>query len=238
MSTTPCSNGEWIVHGSTPGTGLCAVMTNCPLGEVPVLALEGGMKCSCPDGTHKRGDRCHHLFTQANCNEGELLLPENIRMGQQECSNKFSCMTSDQCYNYQLTKTELADRNTQEYNNQREYLRDLVCHKESHSICCPEDLEGSLMTTDILLASLIPSRAVCSPNPCPSDKWPFKDSEGKVMCFKKQAGVDQCIGGDLELEDETIICNILETRSLIFKRIRCGRRRAWRLGKCRRIFSN
>merc|ERR1711915_791589 len=42
-----CPKGEWVVHGPTPGTAVCGPLIDCPPGEVPTLAPEGGERCSC-----------------------------------------------------------------------------------------------------------------------------------------------------------------------------------------------
>jgi len=234
-----CPKGEWVVHGPTPGTAVCGPLIDCPPGEVPTLAPEGGERCSCPHGTYRRGTSCHHLFTQADCRNGELLLPENLKINDKICPHKFSCKQDHECKSYQKTKTEIAVRGTVDWTKQVSYLKEMVCQKDIKSICCPEDSESSMISPEVLLASLIYPSAVCGRNPCPQDHWPFLEESWNVRCLKKSEGLEQC-QGTLTKKNGQVVCDTLDDAirgiAPTAKDNECGRRRVWKYEKCVRIF--
>ena len=233
LTSSICPETEGLVHDSTPGVGICAPRTSCPIGEVPVLDLEGGVRCSCPYGTHRMEGSCHHVFTRAGCRKGTLLLPENFKFGHKVCSHKFSCTASHKCKSYQVTKREIEGKMTEV---ESKYLKELVCQKKSKSICCPDSNSESLLSVEVILSSLLPPTASCRRNPCPQGQWPWQIENGPAKCLKKGEGVENCRGSLVE-ESGWILCSIFDAINVLEdSKKNCGRRRRWKYGRCVRVF--
>ena len=186
LSSYPCPDGDWVVHGSTSGPGVCSLQIKCSLGEVPVLAIDGEVQCSCPHGTFWRKGSCYSLGTQADCKRGKVLLPRNLQIGKRLCSANFSCVRIEKCPSYRLAKIEMVKRQINKQADQFQYLKEMICDKEGRFICCPRNSRESLLHPEILLASLLPPRAVCRMNPCSANQKLLLDETGIVTCIKDE----------------------------------------------------
>ena len=227
LSDVHCPEGEWVVHGSILGTGVCAPKTECPPGEIPVLALEGGIGCSCPHGKQRREGFCSPLFIKADCSNEEILLPTNLGIGKKICPANFSCKRIEECLSYQLARTEIAKRRTKQRKSQIRYLQELVCQKERRSICCPEKNTRSLLSDEVILASQLPQTAECKKNPCHVGYQP-QQNEGKYV---------RCIKTGEKRRDVVVVKSKWSFLPLLrVVKANCGRSRTWQYGRCVRIF--
>ena len=230
LSSNPCPDGEWVVHGLTSGTGVCASQIECSPGKTPVLTMEGGVQCSCPHGTYWRNGYCHSLGTQADCQRGKVLIPENIQVGKRLCSANFSCIKIEKCPSYRIAKIEMAKRRLSKKADHLKYIKEMICDKEGKYICCPKTSKESLFHPEILLASLLPQKAICRRSPCSAAEKLWLNEREIVKCIKdakehERAIVDKNVYG--KLDRYARILEITET---------CGRRRTWKFGRCVRIF--
>ena len=229
LARGPCAGGEVVVLGREPGVGECQEEVVCGDGEAPVLSLQGGVVCVCSRA------HCNTLYTRGQCGQGQVLLPSNYQLHRQECPQSFSCKRSRSCRGFKMTRAELAPRETEERQEQIDYLETMVCHKKSRSVCCPDYDKESLLSQATLLASMISPGPRCTDNPCPGDTWPWRGEDGVAVCLPHE-GAGEC-HGELVERDGRLVCPIFTVKSVapVFRR-NCGRRRRWLRGRCVRIF--
>ena len=234
----PCMAGEWLVLASASGTstGVCSQKFVCETGERPFLYPAGGAVCGCMDGKEKFVGSCETLYSQSVCRKGQVLLLDKFVIGHHICPGQFSCKTTNDCRAFQAMKPELAPTGTKRRKEQQNFLQDLICDKNTRSVCCPDYDRESLFTPSNLIQSMLPQEHVCAVNPCPAGKWPWVGTDGICKCLYRDDTIDNCQDVIVE-ENGRLECQIFATRSVvpIFKR-NCGRRRRKIHGRCVRLF--
>ena len=232
----PCPVGQWLVLNSVSGTGECISQFKCESGKLPVLDRDGGAVCGCPYGKEIFLGSCETLYTPSICGEGWVLLPESFYVGHKICPSLFSCRSSGFCPAFQQTKQEVSPRGTNGRRKEVEYVKDLVCNKKSRAICCPDFNKESLFTSDNLIQTMVPPKAVCRRNPCRKGSWPWVGEDGFAKCLSRDVTVEKC-KGKLTEDQGRLLCHRISVRSTVrnFKR-NCERRRRWINGRCARIF--
>ena len=215
----PCPVGQWLVLNSVFGTGVCISQFECESGKLPVLDRNRGAVCGCPDGKEIFLGSCEALYTQSMCGEGWVLLEESFYVGHKICPSLFSCRRIDFCSAFQQTKQEVSPKETNRRTEEVVYLKDLVCNKKSKAICCPDFNKESLFTSNNLIQTMVPPKAVCRRNPCPTGSWPWVGEDGFAKCLFKDVTVEKCKEKLIE-EQGRLVCPPISVRSTvrIFKR--------------------
>jgi hypothetical protein len=218
------------------GTGVCRPKIVCRTGQIPVIGQAGGVVCGCPDGMEDVGGSCEKVFTQSVCKEGEVLLPDNFLIGSKICSDGFSCKKGSECSAFQAAKAQLGKKGSRRRKEQYYFLREMVCEKNSRSVCCPDNEEHSLFTAHNLMQSMLPPKAKCVLNPCGQGFWPWVGKDDFSQCLKRDQNAGSC-PNDLVEEDGDLVCRLAYVKTIapIWGQS-CGRRRRWSYGRCVRIF--
>lgn len=215
----PCSAGELLVPDSQPGTLKCSplfIPESCSANIQPDGAVE--VDCELQPSL---------LFRRGQCGQGELLLPTNFRENSRPCAEGFTCRISRNSQQYKSALRTLQNRKHVNI-DEKQYLADLVCDFESHSICLPDDNSDSLFTVHNLLASLKTSSARCEANPCPAGRAPWLSEDGYYRCLLATPGLRDCNLGKLHQQDGSLHCQLISVKNVSpIKRRRCRRRSIW-----------
>ena len=125
----------------------------------------------------------------------------------------------------------MRKKGTRRRKEQYYFLREMVCEKNSRSVCCPDNEEHSLFTAPNLMRSMLPSKAKCALNPCALGFWPWFDKNGISMCLKRDKNAENC---DLVEEDGHLVCQLAYVNSVApIWAYSCGRRRILSYGRRR-----
>ena len=233
----PCKFGDWIVLDGSSGHGVCSPEFDCEHGKMPVLDPAGGESCGCVDGKEKVLGSCQTLFTQSICKEGEILLPNNFKMGEPICPDNFSCEPIGNCPAYEGREREYGLKGSNTRREQVQLIKDMVCNKASRTICCRKEKRKALFTPENLIEMMTEPKARCVKNPCSPGKYPWVGQDGVAKCLIHKEGAANC-DGQLVEERGQLICSHWEIRSIapIFGQ-KCNRRTRWVNDRCQRMFS-
>ena len=163
-------------------------------------------------------------------------MPEYLTPGSEICSSGFSCTESSSCTGFTLAKTQISKKGSWGRKEKIRFLKEMVCNRDSKSICCPDNNNDSLLTSHNIIHSMMSVKAKCLKNPCDQGLWPWAGPTGGLQCLKREKDAETCPFQLVE-EDGTLVCPIFSLRTVAPKAGRnCGRRRRWSYGRCRRIF--
>lgn len=118
----------------------------------------------------------YNIPTQAHCQQGELLVPDNFQADTLPCPALHSCVA----WPRPADTARLANLVNP---LQLEYIKAMVCGGEGEELACaPATNEESLFSAENLLQSLVAPPPACRPNPCPGGATPTLSEDGYYRC--------------------------------------------------------
>ena len=203
----------------------------CPEGERIFFDMFGLERCGCEEGRGRINSTCQSLHYRGECGEGEVVMEaEDAAMvlgTKSKCARGSTCKKKTECSAYLKDIKNMKGK--WEDKLVTEYMGQLSCKLDHFSfawsldtmsagICCPDNNEDSLLTTETILHQI--------------------DSEPSAACVASPCAE----GVEVVMEGSEVICketpNDLEARMLLPKGSYCRRRQVWseRRQRCVRVF--
>ena len=221
-----CAPGEWLmVDTENIGTVTCQLrperFNDCeagfePSGETECQQKEDSMFKPCEDG---------------------VIIPGHFIVNTRPCPDGFTCQERNAQYWAAKRVFELVAKEKLE--EEQRFLDNLDCDTEKNLICLPAEQPGSepLISSKNLVKTFQRLSTDCKSNPCPSEKWPWLDSDGFYNCLPASESVRSCHYVPVEKNGE-LHCQVLGLHSILgyLKTSKCNRQRVYRRGRCRPKF--
>ena len=171
----PCAEDQWLAASEvSPGLGECGLV---PPGdqawkqEQEQLYTQVDIKDVTISTIY-----IYNVPTQAHCQKGELLVPDNFQADTQPCPALHSCVA----WPRPADTARLANLVNP---LQLEYIKAMVCGGEGEELACaPATNDESLFSAENLLQSLVAPPPACRPNPCPGGATPTLEEDGYYRC--------------------------------------------------------
>ena len=168
--------------------------------------------------------------------ENGVMLPDNFIENTRLCPNGFRCQERNA--QYWAAKRVFKVVPSEELEQEKLFLEDLVCDVESKLICLPEQNDADpLISSDNIVKTFQRPATQCKLNPCLGDKWPWLDRDGVYKCLPASESVHNCQHSPDE-KDGVLQCNVLGLNSILgyLKTSKCHRNRVFIRGRCRPRF--
>ena len=115
------------------------------------------------------------MFQTSECENGEILMPNNFEEDTLPCPDKFACIED---YSQYLKLPSL------EQLNEINFFKSITCSKEPKKICLPLENKNFPLTPENIYSTFISSSLKCSKNPCQEGYWPWiEEEEGYQRCI-------------------------------------------------------
>ena len=168
------------------------LLCNTVFGEVEVINYGAGTICNCAHGMVRIEGKSKTLFSRASCPLGEILLPQTFSLKEdiKACPEIYSCIEAAECEIYSSARQELAEMTGKVKEKLTNYTKSLICNLAKKKICCPDEKDKSLYSTEMILQRFnFSSKTKCVKNPCPTNQWPWINENGLAICSQRKDDV-------------------------------------------------